>query len=71
MKFRDISNDDILYLVSRLDEKYSDVEDVFSLTLSKLRDMIVSMEFFDSDIEYCNQNKLEAIMVAWNDFRHN
>ena len=70
MRFKDITLDDIEYLVSILDHVYKDIDDLFSISFTELRKMIVNLDFFDSDVEYCSQKKLETILIKWNDFRN-
>ena len=70
MRFKDITLDDIEYLVSILDHVYKDIDDLFSISFTELRKMIVNLDCFDSDVEYCSQKKLETILIKWNDFRN-
>ena len=69
MKFKNITGDVIEDLVICLEEHYPNL-DIFSISLSHLKSIIIDINFFEDDIEsYCNQRKLEAILIAWDMLR--
>ena len=59
---------DAIEIAEALEEKYPTAE-ILQIRFTELREMILHLENFSDTTEGCNEQRLEAILLAWLDER--
>jgi FeS assembly protein IscX len=61
--------DDPEEIAELLNEEYPDVDPLYDVRFTELREWVIALDGFVDDPEASTEGQLEAIQMAWNDLK--